>query len=399
MRTILLGALALLLLAGCLGGGEETQAGSGGRTFTVGEMAIRPDGRILLAGLATRGQHTEHGYNAEYDECHGEGTATRDFAVVHVSPAGRVLESHSLSEHELDACAVEVTSAEIDTEGALVFQGYVREPPSLGDRLFGDDDGDPEEHERWYAARFDPEPGRRLDAEDIQHDDRIDYTYAWVTLPDGDLVAVEEDYRRQRLGPHGYSGTMSLMRWETRDSPLWSHPVRAISPKADLLDEEGEGWALFYDARRGFYGFAHYALVSGEPEVVLFRHRLDGRPDPAFGDRSRVLVSPDARWSFGSKFVVRAPGGDFVVAGEAIDYGRLIVRRFTPDGKPVERFDRAAAAAIQCGYVVDLEVQADGKLLIACGRRGRGSALVRLLPSGHLDRSFGRKGRLVVRRV
>jgi Domain of unknown function (DUF5122) beta-propeller len=186
------------------------------------------------------------------------------------------------------------------------------------------------------------------------------------------------------------------MRWETRDSPLWSHPVRAISPKADLLDEEGKGWELFYDARRGFYGFVHYQLVSPEPEVVLFRHRLDGRPDPAFGDRGRVLVSPDARWSYGPKFVVRAPGGDFVVAGEAIGSGRLIVRRFTPDGEPVERFDHAA---IQCGYVVDLEVQADGKLLIACGLRRGGSALVRLLPTGHLDRSFGRSGMVVIHTV
>jgi hypothetical protein len=388
VRSALLSALCLLLLAGCvLGGDEETSADAGDRKFAVGEMAIRPDGRILLAGVATRGNPD----SKQDDYCRGDGPATSDFAVVHLSPAGRVVDSYSLSEDELDGCAVEVTGAELDAEGALVLEGYVREPPG-----FFPGEGGPESREDWYAARFDPEPGRQLDREEIGKDDRIG-TLAWRRMPGGDLAVVEEDPSRERRGPDGlYYGTMSLARWGDGDSPVWSFPLQAISPKADLEYEEGRGWEVYYDADRGFYGFVHYWLVSGEVEVVLFRHRLDGRPDPSFGQRSRVLV---ARGSLGGARAARVPDGNLVVAVEVGTTGRLILRRYTSRGEPVPSFARAAGE-IECGVLSALRIQADGKLVLACSRRGNGgTTVVRLLPTGRLDRSFGRRGKVVIRRV
>jgi uncharacterized delta-60 repeat protein len=384
VRSALLSGLFLLLLAGCvLGGDGEPSAQAGDRTFRVGEMAIRADGRILLAGVATRGDWD----SKQDDYCRGEGPATSDFAVVHLSPAGRVVASYSLSEAELDGCAVDVTRAELDPDGALVLNGVVRESPGL---IPGE--GGPEARERDYAARFGPEPEEDFDADESEEDGRTGTELAALRLPGGDWLVIEEDPGRWRAG--AYLGIVSLRRWSDGESPLWSFPVWAISPKAGLEDEEGRGWGLFHDARGGFYGFVHYWLNSGDREVVLFRHRSDGRPDPSFGERGRVLV---ARGFVGEARALRVPGGDFVVAVERGTGGRVIVRRYTPGGEPVRRFGRQAGE-IDCGVVAALRIQADGKLVLACSKRGP-TTVVRLLPTGHLDRSFGRDGKVVVRRV
>lgn len=372
-------------LAACVPGGDEA-GGSGGernRAFHANDMVIHPDGRILLAGLARRGDWD----SKQDDYCRGDGPATSDFAVVQLSPAGRVVASHSLSEDELDGCAVDVTRAELDPDGALVLNGIVRESPGL---IPGE--GGPEARERDYAARFDPGPDEDFDADESDEDGRTGTELAALRLPGGDWLVVEEDPGRWR--PGAYLGIMSLRRWSDGESPLWSYPVRAISSKADLQDEEGRGWALFHDARRGFYGFVHYWLNSGDREVVLFRHRPDGRPDPSFGERGRVLV---ARGIVGEARALRAPGGDFVVAVERGTSGRVIVRRYTLGGEPVLSFGRQAGE-IDCGVVAALRIQPDGKLVLACSRRGP-TTVVRLLPTGHLDRSFGRNGKVVVRRV
>jgi hypothetical protein len=377
-----------LLLAAC-GGGDEGSA-PGDRTFEVADIVVREDGGILLAGTATRGD-----WDSEEDDfCDGDGPATRDLAVIEVSAAGRLEDVHSLSEDELDGCAAEVERAMLDSD-ELVVEAVVRESPGL---IPGE--GGPETREHKYAARFDPESDD-LDGEEAADDAPHRTALARLKLPNGDWVVVEEDPARQRRPPdRPYSDVISLRRWSD-DSLLWSRPVHAISPDVDAHEiglEGGPGWALFVDPHRGIYGFAHYSTWSSNEEVVLFRHRLDGHPDFAFGDDSRLFV--EEPWFHGTKRAVRLSDGDFVVAGHAgrKEPGRVVVRRFSGDGEPRPAFDRAAAGTVACRPPLGLTTRRD-RVVVACTRADGALVVLRLGANGRLDPSFGRGGRLVVRRV
>lgn len=402
IAVVVVVALGLGLAGWVVVGGEEEAKVEGNRRFTAEDVRVRGDGRILLAGIARRGRQysKKHGYSEEYDECRGEGNATRDFAVVHLSSTGRIEGDYSVTERDLEACAEYVTETSLDAEGGLRVLGTVRVPPGLMERILGPGSGTPEDRERTRAFRFVPEGPLDEDAgEGWDYPPTGSFYYADLRLPNGDWLLIEEDFSRERRWQGVYYPTISLARWRGDGPRLWSFPVRAIPPKADLESlelDEGEGWALFADARRGFYGLGHYILVSGEEQVVLFRHRLDGRPDPEFGDRGRVLVAPDARWSYGA-MAVRAPDGDFVVVGEVVgDGGPVIVRRYTAGGRRVDR----GAPSVECGALVGLDVQNDGKLVLACQLdRRRGTAVIRLLPNGRIDRAFGRNGRVVVPKI
>ena len=89
----------------------------------------------------------------------------------------------------------------------------------------------------------------------------------------------------------------------------------------EALEFGDRTWALFFDPRRGFYGFAAYSKVIDEDEAstvdefVVFRHRRDGRPDMSFGDRGRVFLNRGRPFSVDPLQVVRAADGDFIVAG------------------------------------------------------------------------------------
>jgi uncharacterized delta-60 repeat protein len=406
MRRMLLAVAALLVtmtLAGyAVVGGKDEPEVEGNRSFRAADVVVRDDGRILLAGLATRGGYKSEGYG----ECRGEGTATRDFAVVHLSSTGRIEGDYSVTERDLESCAIHVSDTTLDAEGGLLVVGVVHEPPGLIERILGPGSSTPEQSERSYTARFAPEGpfDEEVDA-DQGHPSRA--PYAWLRLQNGDWLVIEEDPFRERRTPDGlYMGTMSLARYRERPNDLpsyrWSFPLRALSPKADLDLEEGKGWALFSDSRRGFYAFAQYDLFSGDRELVLFRHRLDGRPDGSFGDDGRVLVAPGVAWSGEA---VRDRAGDLVVVAQpGGNRSRLVVRRYDADGSLKPDFGEAAEEALGDGLggLAAVAFQPDGKLLVAArphaGERGP-DVVLRLLQNGRLDPGFGRNGRVVIRKI
>jgi hypothetical protein len=378
--------LAAIVLAGC--GGEDDSSARADRAFAVADIRVADEGGVLLVGPATRGEWDSE----EDDYCDGDGPATRDLAVVEITAAGALEGVHSLSEDDLDGCAVEVNKATLDA-GALLIDATVRESPGL---IPGE--GGPESRERMYATRFDPGDDEFEDA------DRAETLgYAEVRLPGGDTVAVAEDPARERRDADGvYTGTISLMRWNREGRPVWSHPV-AVARDADVIDigfEGGRGWEVFHDARVGFYGFAYYYRSSGTAEAILFRHRRNGRPDPSFGERGRVLVGPDVPWSHRTKRAVRLRGGDFVVAGDigGDGPGRVVIRRLSSEGEPQRAFDRAVSSAVACRAPVALHAQEDA-LLVACALRNGRTLVARVLPDGQLDPRFARGGKLVIGRV
>jgi hypothetical protein len=389
LRRTAAAALVTLLLTGC--GGDDGSSARADRIFAVADIHVADEGGLLLVGTATRGD-----WDSEDDDyCDGDGSATRDLAILELTSDGRLEGTHALDEDDLDGCAVEIRRTSMD-QGRLLVEAVVRESPGL---IPGE--GGPESREHDYATRFDPAAD---EFENTRSEERPGYAkvaYAEVAIPGGDIVTIEEDPARERRTEEGfYTGTISLIRRSEGGAPAWSRPVRAISPDVDTHDvlwEGGRGWELFVDSR-GIYGFAWYSTWSGDNEVVLFRHGLDGLPDASFGDGGRVLVH--APWFHGAKRTIRLADRDFVVAGAAGDEepGRILLRRFSPDGEPRRAFDRAAARAVSCGPPVALAVRSGGGLFIACSRGGR--AVVHALgDDGRPLGGFGEAGKAVIDRV
>ncbi len=358
MRCAAAAALVAILLIGC--GGDDRSSARADRVFAVADIHVADEGGLLLVGTATRGD-----WDSEDDDyCDGDGSATRDLAILELTSDGRLEDTHALDEDDLDGCAVEIRRTSMD-EGRLLVEAVVRESPGL---IPGE--GGPESREHDYATRFDSAAD---EFENTRSEERSGYAkvaYAAVAIPGGDIVTIEEDPTRERTTEEGLStGTISLIRRSEGGTPAWSRPVRAISPDVDTHDLvwEGRGWELFVDSR-GIYGFAWYSTLSGENEVVLFRHGLDGIPDASFGDGGRVLV--DAPWFHSTKRAIRLADRDFVVAGAAGEEepGRILLRRFSADGEPRPAFDRAAAHAVSCAPPVALAARIGGGLFVACSR-------------------------------
>jgi hypothetical protein len=385
LRCAAAAALVTVLLTGC--GGDDGSSARADRVFAVADIHVADEGGMLLVGTATRGD-----WDSEDDDyCDGDGSATRDLAILELTSDGRLEGTHALDEDDLDGCAVEIRRTSMD-EDRLLVEAVVRESPGL---LPGGEGG-PESREHDYATRFDPASD---EFENTRNEERSGYAkvaYADVAIPGGDIVTIEEDPARQRRTEEGYTGTISLSRRSESGAPVWSRPVRAISPDVDTheLVWEGRGWELFVDSR-GIYGFAWYSTLSGENEVVLFRHGLDGLPDASFGAGGRVLV--DAPWFYRTKRAIRLADRDFVVAGEAGEEepGRILLRRFSVDGEPRPAFDRAAAHAVSCASPVALAARTEGGLFVACSSGGR--AVVHALgDDGRAQSSFGAAGKAVI---
>jgi uncharacterized delta-60 repeat protein len=99
-----------------------------------------------------------------------------------------------------------------------------------------------------------------------------------------------------------------------------------------------------------------------------------------------VRVQPDGKIVTGGYF---NPGGQNV-------YNIKLVR-FNPDGSPDTSFGTGGAVWENAGInevINDIELQPDGRI-VACGTRSNDFLVMRFLPNGQLDPSFGTNGRAV----
>jgi len=172
------------------------------------------------------------------------------------------------------------------------------------------------------------------------------------------------------------------------------------------------------DIANGALGLANGGLrLAGQqrlppsPTLNLFVRGLlaQGAPDPSFGAAGAVSID----WFGGDEFggcVAEGPGGTLLVPGTALHDPHgfdFAVARLLAHGALDPSFIDANALPGRvatdfydgddfCAVVI---VQAGGKIVCggyATGPAGRHSALVRYLPSGALDPSFGDGGKLVV---
>lgn len=141
----------------------------------------------------------------------------------------------------------------------------------------------------------------------------------------------------------------------------------------------------------------------GRPGAVVIGYRPNGRIDRSFGRNGRLLFSARRGRNLytGFKAVRALPSGKLLVAGYR--QGRLFVVRLTPSGRLDRGFGRGGAVSLgiganrgcvgDCGLATPIAIQPDSRILIAAGLTSDYSVLVRLRSGGALDRRFGRDGR------
>src|SRR5437763_1510909 len=124
-------------------------------------------------------------------------------------------------------------------------------------------------------------------------------------------------------------------------------------------------------------------VESLEPRLCL---TAAGTPDPAFANGTTPILGPGNDFAYA---VAALPDGRYLVAGstEGSVYDRstrgTAVVRYLPDGMVDPSFGRAGQVFLSDGYDrrVVMAVQADGKILLGVSTYD-GSEILRLLPGG-----------------
>ena len=161
------------------------------------------------------------------------------------------------------------------------------------------------------------------------------------------------------------------------------------------------------------------ASLSGMDELfVLVRYAADGQRDPSFGTIGKVmeqainLASPDGHrglsfspWYNCDGFcqIAVQPDGKILAAGSPF-YRSIALFRVHPNGSIDSEFGVGGKVVTEVGAKSDsvgaLALQSDGKILVAAtcaNARHTNFALLRYLPNGRLDPSFGNDGKTTLR--
>lgn len=216
--------------------------------------------------------------------------------------------------------------------------------------------------------------------------------YQTVVQPDGRIVAAGSILAFP-------DATMALARFlpdGSRDLAFGDGGIVRI-PGGALLDE-ALAIALQQDGRIVVAGYSD--VEGGYQHVVVLRFLADGTPDPSFNGTGRVQVLASSEGA-GAKAVAVQPDGRIVVSvggyGRFAGQATLgAVLRFTADGQLDPAFASGGIAPLPLNLArgwsgASVVVQPDGRIL-ASGITDDGLGVARLNADGSLDSSFGATG-------
>jgi len=213
------------------------------------------------------------------------------------------------------------------------------------------------------------------------------YAYATMVLNNGKIVAAGDAYH-------------------TQDDVEWA--VARYQPNGTLDPTFGTGGKVTtnlsggfdsaYAIARGPSGTFYVGGYSGSTFAVA-RYLPDGHLDHSFSGDGKALVPFALGPAFGYDMAI-APGGKVVLAGEVDSggVGRYAVVRLTDAGALDHTFSGDGRATVDLGpnsYVDAVTVLGDGSIVVAGDAHTTSNTspgLVKLLPSGSPDPSFGSGG-------
>ncbi len=178
-----------------------------------------------------------------------------------------------------------------------------------------------------------------------------------------------------------------LMRLDTRGLRDLTFGVNGVATfGSESEDEAGLAIAVLPDGKVLVAGRAgREALAKG----CVVRFTADGKVDTTFGLGGRVLVDEQ----YEARALAVEPDGAFVVAGDTLSKGGSYLVRFLANGTRDVNFPRSRPSGIS--LVRAMVRQPDGRLVIggASVQENRaGFGLMRFLPDGTVDTSFGQNG-------
>jgi uncharacterized delta-60 repeat protein len=141
------------------------------------------------------------------------------------------------------------------------------------------------------------------------------------------------------------------------------------------------------------------SFSAGFLDATLERFNANGTIDTSFGSQGSVAIHFPDENSWASDVEIQADG-KIVVAVNSFEHGKYIVARFDSTGDLDSTFGNAGIAVVQVGatndVVYDLAIQADGKIVAAGGSFDTTSdnSLIRLNSNGSPDTSFGSMGKV-----
>jgi uncharacterized delta-60 repeat protein len=225
---------------------------------------------------------------------------------------------------------------------------------------------------------------------------------AIAVQPDGRIVVTgfsHGEYTRSLLArfrpdgsldrSFGHEGIVLWRRWPRHFRNGALHDI-AIQP----------GGRIIAVGSSGEHGIGESSRYSAG---IVTAYRSDGSLDRSFGADGQVVfpVAGGAEYT-GLKTVRVLPGGRLLVAG--FHYGSLFVARLLPDGELDRSFGRGTGEAklavnnehtgcdANCWSSTAVAVRPDGRILVLCSSFPDVPAVVRLLPDGERDLTFGRNG-------
>ncbi len=198
---------------------------------------------------------------------------------------------------------------------------------------------------------------------------------------DGKIVAVGST-----PGPSG-TGEFAVARYLT-DGTLdvgFDADGRLTTGIAGGTDDAAHSVAIQADGKIVVAG------TDSDERFAVVRYLTDGSLDPAFGQGGIATTNLTRRHDVGYGVAIQ-PDGKILVAGGAASDHRFGVVRYLPTGDRDATFGtNGKVVAVRGGTARAMALQPDGKIVVA-GYVPFGAAVARFRVGGRLDSSFGRDG-------
>ena len=196
----------------------------------------------------------------------------------------------------------------------------------------------------------------------------------------------------------------ALVRYNTDGSLDTSFGTNGIAtPDVNLHRNTANAISLLDDGKILVSGTEHSFTGAGNVfKFLTVRYNSDGSIDTSFGTEGSVATDLGLGLNFSYGMTVQ-DNGKILVSGTTISHTynwEFSIVRYNPDGSLDTSFDGDGIVTTNITgsseYAYDVQVQADGKILLVGssngGLNGSDSTLVRYNIDGSLDTSFGRDG-------
>jgi uncharacterized delta-60 repeat protein len=199
---------------------------------------------------------------------------------------------------------------------------------------------------------------------------------------------------------NGISEDYALARYTTEGALDGTFGVGGLVTTAGTLGTDRLQAAAIYPGGRIMAVGETRNTANTSTDFGLARYNSDGSLDASFGTGGRLTLSPVGGTEILYAVLV-LPDGRIVAAGDAS--GDAAIIRLMPDGSYDTTFGNSGRMIVPILSSVDtiyaLALQPDGKV-VAAGRTFNGSnydiAVLRFLPNGFLDPSFDEDGKIVI---